>query len=403
VNDHLWDFDKFSTVINIHPVLPLNVLFLPKIQYMTERYPAVLVLEDGTVFHGRAIGKRGRTAGELAFNTGMTGYQEVFTDPSYLEQLLIMNTAHIGNYGVHADESESDRMQVAGVIIKKFSEIHSRSSAESSLETMMVNDEKVGISDLDTRALVRHVRNQGAMNAIISSEDNLDIEQLKKDVKDVPSMKGMELSSRVSTPEAYEVKSTSGSSEFKVALLDLGVKRNITRCLNERGCDVKVFPMHTSLEEMLAYQPDGFMLSNGPGDPGAMESTHQLVAQIVDTGIPVFGICMGHQVIALSQGLVTEKMHHGHRGLNHPIKNLLTGKGEITSQNHGFVVSKESIANNPNVEVTHVHLNDATIAGIRLKNKPVFSVQYHPEASAGPHDSRYLFDQFVENMRQEKH
>ena len=403
MNDHLWDFDKFSTVINIHPVLPLNVLFLPKIQYMTERYPAVLVLEDGTVFHGRAIGKRGRTAGELAFNTGMTGYQEVFTDPSYLEQLLIMNTAHIGNYGVHADESESDRMQVAGVIIKKFSEIHSRSSAESSLETMMVNDEKVGISDLDTRALVRHVRNQGAMNAIISSEDNLDIEQLKKDVKDVPSMKGMELSSRVSTPEAYEVKSTSGSSEFKVALLDLGVKRNITRCLNERGCDVKVFPMHTSLEEMLAYQPDGFMLSNGPGDPGAMESTHQLVAQIVDTGIPVFGICMGHQVIALSQGLVTEKMHHGHRGLNHPIKNLLTGKGEITSQNHGFVVSKESIANNPNVEVTHVHLNDATIAGIRLKNKPVFSVQYHPEASAGPHDSRYLFDQFVENMRQEKH
>jgi carbamoyl-phosphate synthase small subunit len=369
---------------------------------MTERHPAVLVLEDGTVFHGKAIGKRGRTAGELAFNTGMTGYQEVFTDPSYLEQLLIMNTSHIGNYGVHPEESESDSMQVAGVIIKKFSEIHSRPSAEGSLEDMMLRDEKVGISDLDTRALVRHVRDSGAMNAIISSEENFDVEQLKKEVKLVPSMEGLELSSRVSTKEPYESKSTSGSSDFRVALLDLGVKRNITRCLNERGCDVKVFPMHSTLQEMLAYQPDGFMLSNGPGDPGAMEPTHKLVNEIIQTGMPVFGICMGHQVIALSQGLKTEKMHHGHRGLNHPIKNLLTGKGEITSQNHGFVVAKDSLANNSNIEVTHVHLNDNTIAGIRLKDKPVFSVQYHPEASAGPHDSRYLFDQFVDNMRNSK-
>lgn len=367
---------------------------------MTDRHPAVLVLEDGTVFHGKAIGKRGRTTGEVAFNTGMTGYQEVFTDPSYLEQLLIMNTAHIGNYGVHPDESESDKMQVSGVIIKKFSEIHSRISADSSLEEMMLKDGKVGISDLDTRALVKHVRNQGAMNAIISSEENFDVDQLKKDVKTVPSMKGLELSSRVSTKEAYESASTSGSNDFKVALLDLGVKRNITRCLNERGCDVKVFPMHATLEEMLAYNPDGFMLSNGPGDPGAMHATHTLVNEIIQTGKPVFGICMGHQVIALSQGLSTEKMHNGHRGLNHPIKNLLTGKGEITSQNHGFVVAKESLSNNTNIEVTHIHLNDETIAGIRLKDRPVFSVQYHPESSAGPHDSRYLFDQFVDNMKQ---
>lgn len=369
---------------------------------MIERQPAVLVLEDGTVFHGKAIGKIGRTSGELAFNTGMTGYQEVFTDPSYLEQLLIMNTSHIGNYGIHNDEQESDKMQVAGIIIKKFSEIASRAGGNGSLEDMLLRDEKSGISDIDTRALVRHIRQHGAMNAIISSEENVSVDQLKEDVKKVPSMEGMELSSRVSTQEAYEVKSSTGKSLYKVALLDLGVKQNIIRCLTERDCDVRVFPMNTDLSTMLAYQPDGFMLSNGPGDPGAMESTHKLVAEIIDTTIPVFGICMGHQVIALSQGLKTEKMHHGHRGLNHPIKNLLTGKGEITSQNHGFVVSKDSVKNNPNIIVTHIHLNDDTIAGIQLKDKPVFSVQYHPESSAGPHDSRYLFDQFVENMNKNK-
>lgn len=369
---------------------------------MNERSPAVLVLEDGTVFHGKAIGKRGKTAGELAFNTGMTGYQEVFTDPSYLGQLLIMNTAHIGNYGVHKEEVESDTMQVAGVIIKKFSEIHSRAGDTDTLENFMLNDQKVGISDIDTRALVRHIRTCGAMNAIICSEEQLDVDQLKKEVKDVPSMEGLELSSRVSTKEQFEVKATTGQSNYKVALLDLGVKKNIIRCLTERDCDVMVFPMNTSLQEMVSYSPDGFMLSNGPGDPAAMEPTHALVKEIIDTGIPTFGICMGHQVIALSQGLRTEKMHHGHRGLNHPIKNLLTGKGEITSQNHGFVVAKDSIANNPDVEVTHVHLNDETIAGIRLKSKPVFSVQYHPESSAGPHDSRYLFDDFIELMDKHK-
>jgi carbamoyl-phosphate synthase small subunit len=369
---------------------------------MNERSPAVLVLEDGTVFHGKAIGKRGKTAGELAFNTGMTGYQEVFTDPSYLGQLLIMNTAHIGNYGVHKEEVESDSMQVAGVIIKKFSEIHSRAGDTDTLENFMLNDEKVGISDIDTRALVRHIRTCGAMNAIICSEDQLNVDQLKKEVKEVPSMEGLELSSHVSTKEKFEVKAITGDSKFKVALLDLGVKRNIIRCLSERNCDVMVFPMNTSLKEMLSFSPDGFMLSNGPGDPAAMGTTHVLVKEIIDTGIPTFGICMGHQVIALSQGLRTEKMHHGHRGLNHPIKNLLTGKGEITSQNHGFVVAKDSIANNPDVEVTHVHLNDETIAGIRLKSKPVFSVQYHPESSAGPHDSRYLFDDFIELMNKHK-
>ena len=369
---------------------------------MIERNPAVLVLEDGTVFHGKAIGKIGKTSGELAFNTGMTGYQEVFTDPSYLGQLLIMNTAHIGNYGVHKEEVESDRMQVAGVIIKKFSEIHSRAGDTDSLENFMLNDEKVGISDVDTRALVRHIRTCGAMNAIISSEENLSVDVLKKEVKDVPSMEGLELSSKVSTKEKFEVKASSGKNIYKVALLDLGVKRNIIRCLSDRDCDVMVFPMDSKLEDMLAYNPDGFMLSNGPGDPASMKPTHELVKKIIDSGIPTFGICMGHQVIALSQGLKTEKMHQGHRGLNHPIKNLLTGKGEITSQNHGFVVSSESISNNADVEITHLHLNDDTIAGIRLKSKPVFSVQYHPESSAGPNDSRYLFDDFVTLMKKSK-
>lgn len=369
---------------------------------MTERLPAVLVLEDGTVFHGKGIGKIGRTSGELAFNTGMTGYQEVFTDPSYLKQLLIMNTSHIGNYGVHSEEQESDQMQVSGIIIKKFSEIYSRPAAFGSLEDLMLKNEKVGISDIDTRSLVRHIRENGAMNAIISSEENVSVDYLKEEVKKVPSMVGMELSSLVSTKEMFEVKSSSGKSKYKVALLDLGVKRNIIRCLNERDCDVTVFPMNTPLEEMLKINPDGFMLSNGPGDPASMKETHLLVSDIINTGIPVFGICMGHQVIAISQGLETEKMHHGHRGLNHPIKNLLTTKGEITSQNHGFVVSRKSAESNENITITHVHLNDDTIAGIALKNKPVFSVQYHPESSAGPNDSRYLFDDFTALMEKNK-
>jgi carbamoyl-phosphate synthase small subunit len=360
-----------------------------------EQKPAVLVLADGTVFKGNAVGKIGTTVGEIAFNTGMTGYQEVFTDPSYHKQILIMNTAHIGNYGVHDDENESDGMKIAGLVTKKFSPNYSRDSASGSLQDFMENDNCVGISDVDTRALVRHIRNAGAMNAIISSE-NLDVDSLKTELTKAPSMEGLELASEVTTSEAY----TSGdsSAKYKVSLLDIGVKRNIINCLVERGCFVKVFPMSSSLDEMLAFEPDGFMLSNGPGDPSAMPETVELVKNIVNSGIPVFGICLGHQVLALSQGLSTRKMHNGHRGINHPIKNLLTGKGEVTSQNHGFVVSEDSIDNNPEIELTHKHLNDDTVAGIRIKDKKVFSVQYHPEASAGPHDSRYLFDQFIENM-----
>lgn len=380
----------FSQLIN------LLLLTLSKIFRMEDKKVAVLLLEDGTVFKGAAIGLIGTTTGEIAFNTGMTGYQEVFTDPSYYGQILIMNAAHIGNYGVHDMETESDGMKIAGMVIKKFSDGYSRPSGSKSLQEYMIDNKKVGISDIDTRSLVRKIRSKGAMNAIISSEIT-DIDILKSKLKEVPSMEGLELSSKVATKEAYEVKPT--NAIHKVALLDFGVKRSIISCLVDRGCHVKVFPLDANLEEINQFNPDGYMLSNGPGDPSAMSNSIRLVKEIANSNKPVFGICLGHQILGLSQGLKTEKMFNGHRGINHPVKNLKTGKGEITSQNHGFVISKESLANNNDVKVTHVHLNDDTVAGIELVGKKMFSVQYHPEASAGPHDSRYLFDQFIENMK----
>lgn len=366
---------------------------------MDGKKPAILMLEDGTVFEGIATGKIGLTTGEIAFNTGMTGYQEVFTDPSYLGQILIMNTAHVGNYGVHTEEIESEGIKISGLVTKKFSDGYSRSSGLSSLQDYMQKNETVGISDIDTRALVRHIRNKGAMNAIISS-DNLDLDFLKKELNNVPSMEGLELSSRVSTKVPFEIMPE--SAKFKVSLLDYGVKKNIIRCLVERSCHVKVFPHNATKSELDSFSPDGYMLSNGPGDPSVMKNAIDVVGQIALDGRPVFGICLGHQILGLSQGLKTEKMFLGHRGINHPVKNIKTGKGEITSQNHGFVLEKESAASHPEIEITHVHLNDQTVAGIGFKNKPIFSVQYHPEASAGPHDSRYLFDQFIDNMKNHK-
>lgn len=366
---------------------------------MHEHQPAILLLEDGTVFHGVAIGKIGTTGGEIAFNTGMTGYQEVFTDPSYLGQLLIMTTSHIGNYGIQHEEIESDSIKIAGLITKKFSNGYSRKLADGSLQELMVKNGTVGISDIDTRALVRHIRNKGAMNAIISSEI-LDIVQLKSKLSEIPSMEGLELSSQVSTKEAYEV--CPKDAKYRVSLLDFGVKKNIIRCLVDRGCHVKVFPMNSTKESLDSFQPDGYMLSNGPGDPSVMLESISLVKEISNDKKPVFGICLGHQILGLSQGLKTIKMFNGHRGINHPILNLKTGKGEITSQNHGFVLSRDSVEANPNIEITHEHLNDKTIAGIAIKGKAIFSVQYHPEASAGPHDSRYLFDNFISNLQQSK-
>ena len=363
----------------------------------SSKQPAVLVLNDGTVWHGKAIGKIGTTTGEICFNTGMTGYQEIFTDPSYCGQILITTTSHIGNYGIHPEEIESESLKIEGLVCKKFTDKHySRKSADRSIQQLFEEHSLVGISDVDTRALVRHIRDKGAMNAIISS-DELDVKKLKEKLKEVPSMEGLELSSKVTTNEVLSMGEPTAT--YKVSVLDIGVKKNILRCLAERNCYLKVFPMDSSFEEITAWEPDGIMLSNGPGDPASMPQVVETVKQLFDSNYPIFGICLGHQVLALACGLSTYKMHNGHRGVNHPIKNLKTGQCEVTSQNHGFVVSKEIAEHNPNIEITHIHLNDGTLAGLRLKNKNAFSVQYHPESSAGPNDSRYLFDEFIENMK----
>ncbi len=356
---------------------------------------ALLVLEDGKVFEGKALGAIGTTTGEIAFNTGMTGYQEIFTDPSYFGQVIVMATAHIGNYGVSDLDVESNHIKVSGIVVKKFSPYFSRPAGSGNLQEYLERDGIVGISDIDTRSLVRHIRNTGAMNCIISS-DEVDVESLKKKLSEVPSMDGLELASKVSTHDVFQVGDR--DSNLHVALIDYGVKNNIIRCLTERGCKVTVYPYNTSAQTILEADPDGIMLSNGPGDPSAMPEQIKEVAEIIESGKPVFGICLGHQLLALSQGLRTEKMHHGHRGINHPVKNLKTGKAEVTSQNHGFVVSTSDAQNHQHVTITHVHLNDGTLAGIELTHKPAFSVQYHPESSPGPNDSRYLFDQFVTNI-----
>jgi len=365
----------------------------------TSLAPAVLLLEDGTVFYGKAAGAIGTTTGEICFNTGMSGYQEIFTDPSYFGQILVATNVHIGNYGIKNTEVESDSIKIAGLVCKKFSDVYSRAQADKSIKEYFIEEGVVGICEVDTRAIVRHIRDAGAMNAIISSE-NLDIESLKKQLSMVPSMAGLELSSKVSTKEIY----TAGDSAAprKVALLDLGVKKNIVRCLTERGNFVKVFPMKTSAQEILGWNPDGIMISNGPGDPGVMAEETELVKQLIASNIPVFGICLGHQIIAQSFGLSTYKTKIGHRGINHPVKNLITGKSELTSQNHGFAVSIEEAAKNSDIEVTHVNLNDKTIEGLRHRTKKVFCVQYHPEASPGPLDARYLFDDFVNLMNSVK-
>ena len=369
-----------------------------QLKYKTKQ-KAILLLEDGKVFEGKAAGKIGTTTGEICFNTGMTGYQEIFTDPSYFGQIIVMNNVHVGNYGIEKEEIESESIKISGMICKKFNDGFSRKRATESLEDYFKNDGIVAISDVDTRAIVRYIRDKGAMNCIISSE-NTDIEALKALLTKVPKMEGLELSSKVATKTPYEIGNKNAA--YKVAVMDFGTKKNILRSLAERGCFLKVFPMKTSLKEILDFQPDGIMLSNGPGDPGVMADEITLVKQLVDTGKPVFGICLGHQLLAESQGIKTYKMHAGHRGINHPVKNLITGKSEITSQNHGFTIKAEDIGKNPNLEITHINLNDTTIEGIRLKDKPVFSVQYHPEACPGPFDSRYLFDDFVSNIKASK-
>ncbi len=360
---------------------------------------ALLLLEDGTVFHGKAAGKIGAATGEICFNTGMTGYQEIFTDPSYFGQIVVTTNAHIGNYGINEEEVESDSIKIAGLVCKQFSEFHSRKRSNSSLNEYFEKGNVVAISSVDTRAIVRYIRDKGAMNCIISSEIQ-DIAILKEKLSKVPSMIGLELSSKVSTVAPYFLGDL--HSQFKVAVIDFGVKKNILRSLVERGCYLQVFPMQTSFEEMMKWNPDGFMITNGPGDPSVMIEEVAVVNRIINSGIPTFGICLGHQLIAEASGISTFKMHNGHRGINHPVKNLITGKSEITSQNHGFGVNAEDVKKSKNIEITHINLNDATIEGLRYTDRNVFSVQYHPEACPGPYDSRYLFDDFINMIALEK-
>jgi carbamoyl-phosphate synthase small subunit len=360
------------------------------------KFPALLVLADGTVFKGTSIGKIGTTTGEICFNTGMTGYQEVFTDPSYYGQILVQTNVHIGNYGIHHEEIESDTIKIAGLVCKQFNVPYSRKMADMSVQEYFTLNNIVGITDIDTRELVRHIRNKGAMNAIISAEEK-NVEQLLEELRAVPSMEGLELSSKVSTDKAYFVGNEAASK--RVAVLDFGVKKNILRNLVDRDCYLGVYNAKSTVDEILKFKPDGVMLSNGPGDPSSMDYAVETIRRLLDKNIPIFGICLGHQLLAEANGIKTYKMHNGHRGLNHPVKNLLTGTCEITSQNHGFSVLAEDVKNNPNIEITHINLNDDTIEGIRVKNKKAFSVQYHPEAAAGPHDSRYLFDEFIKLMQ----
>lgn len=362
-------------------------------------HDAVLLLEDGTIFKGRAAGKIGIGVGEICFNTGMTGYQEIFTDPSYFGQILVATNAHIGNYGIKASETESDQIQIAGLVCKNFTDEFSRPMADEDIQHYFEENNIVCIHQVDTRAIVRHIRAKGAMNCLISTSE-LDVNKLRSICKDIPSMDGLELASKVTTKETYNMGSP--SSELKIAVLDFGTKKNILRCFADRGAYLKVFPAKTNLAEIDNFEPDGYFLSNGPGDPAAMDYAVETIKEILKTDKPVFGICLGHQLLALANDIPTYKMHHGHRGINHPVKNLVTGCCEITSQNHGFGVSPEAIQQSDKVEITHINLNDQTIEGIKVKSKPAYSVQYHPEASPGPHDSRYLFDQFIETIQQHK-
>lgn len=356
---------------------------------------AILLLEDGTCLYGQSKGKKGTVTGEICFNTGMTGYQEIFTDPSYYNQIMVMTNVHIGNYGVNTDEQESDSVKISGLVCHNFTTEYSREIADESLQQYFEQNGLVAISDVDTRFLVKHIRDKGAMNAIITSEDKT-IPELEKELGEVPSMSGLELSTNVTAQQSFTLGNPSAS--YKVAVLDLGIKTTILHKLAEKDCFLKVFPAKTDFESIEEWQPNGYFVSNGPGDPAAVNYAIGTVKNMLSTEKPFFGICLGHQLFAIAQGLSTFKMHTGHRGINHPVKNLKTGKCEVTSQNHGFSVDPDSIQQNPDMEITHVNLNDHSIEGLASKTKKAFSVQYHPEASPGPHDARYLFNNFLDML-----
>jgi len=362
------------------------------------RKKAILALSDGTVEHGHAIGLEGITGGELCFNTSMTGYQEIFTDPSYYGQLMMMTYPHIGNYGTMSRDDEARKVMISGLIVRSFSEDYSNTMADGSLQEYLVNNNIVGITGVDTRKLVRHIRTKGVMNAVISSSI-LDEDKLVEKARNWDPMEGLELASKVTREEAQTIHS---DGPFKVAAIDYGIKQNIINNLNSRGCTLRIFPAKASIEEIKEWDPDGFFFSNGPGDPNATAKyALDIVNYAKETNKPMFGICLGHQLMALSEGIKVSKMFVGHRGANHPVKDLTTGLTQITTQNHGFGIDMDDL-DESKAEVTHVNLNDHTLEGLRFKNFPGFSVQFHPEASPGPHDSFYLFDRFIDMLEQSR-
>ena len=358
---------------------------------MNKSNSAILLLADGRIFEGKSFGYQGETTGEVCFNTGMTGYQEILTDPSYCKQIVTMTSPHIGNYGINEEDIESENIQLAGFVIKEETMTPSNWRSTQSLGEYLKKNKIVGIKEIDTRSLTRHIRDKGAMNGIISSND-LDILSLEKKLKKFPDMNGLDLAKDVTTQKKYKWP---GKGRYKVAVIDFGIKKNILRLLSDAGCELTVFPASIKAEDILSFEPDGVFLSNGPGDPLAVTYGIETVKKLLGK-VPLFGICLGHQILALALGASTFKLKFGHRGINHPVRNNEKNTVEITSQNHGFAVDLDSLP--PNVISTHINLNDYTSGGIRCTDIPAFSVQYHPESSPGPHDSRYLFNEFIEMM-----
>ena len=359
---------------------------------------AKLILKNGTVFTGETFGAKGETVGELCFNTAMTGYQEILTDPSYCGQLITMTYPHIGNYGVNNMDMESNKIHAKGIIIKDEIVLPSNFRSEKSLNDYLCEQNIVGIKNIDTRMLTRIIRDQGSMNGIISN-DNKNEQHLIKKLNSFPAMKGLDLTRNVSCNSIYKWKSSNKNIKYKIAVIDFGIKFNILRILESYGCELTIFPCTSNYKEILNSNPDGIFLSNGPGDPSAVTYAIKNVQKLLNKK-PIFGICLGHQILAIALGAKTYKMKFGHRGSNHPVKNLQTNKIEITSQNHGFAIDPDTLSNN--IEITHSSLNDKTVEGLNCKNIPAFSVQYHPESSPGPHDSLYLFKQFFNMMKPEK-
>jgi carbamoyl-phosphate synthase small subunit len=368
---------------------------------LTDHEAGYLLLEDGRVFEGRMVGADGVALGEVVFNTSMTGYQEILTDPSYAGQIITMTSPQIGNYGVTPADEESSHPQVAGFVVRELSVVHSGYRATESLPAYLRRTGVVTLSEVDTRALTRHIRSAGAMRAAIASREVGEAE-LRDRLEGHPRMEGLDLTGAVSTGEAYEVPAE-GDQKFRVLAYDFGVKSRSVRLLSERGCRVRVLPRGARPEEVLETQANGLFVSNGPGDPEAVGHALETIREAGNRGIPVFGICLGHQLVARAFGGATYKMLYGHRAGNHPVRRLRDGAVEITAQNHGFAVRAgegDAIAGAAGLRLTHVNLNDGTVEGLEHRELPVFSVQYHPEAAPGPHDSLYLFDQFVAEMAQ---